>query len=269
MITFGIRSLTFAAIAAVSTVASAQIFNLSDAGSTASIDAGNGTMFDLSVGGIDQVFAHTYYLRNGDGGTASGLDTFNLDSSSQPLTNFLQLVYSNATFRIQIRYLLTGGISQADMAETVVVTNISNQSASLRLFQYSDWDMGGTAGGDTVTRQNSSTMQQTDGAFVGSIAIHGGTPIPDYSEMEGFPNVRNDITSVNGYFLDTAAGSGIGQTFIGNGTYGFQWNRSLAAGAQFSLSTNKLAAVPEPGSMIALGLGVSALLARRRRRKTA
>jgi hypothetical protein len=138
----------------------------------------------------------------------------------------------------------------------------------MRLFQYSDWDMAGTSGTDTVTRLNSSTMQQTDNVATLNTVVSGGTPIPEFSELGGFAGIRTNITTTNGYFLDTAAGGGIGQNFVGDGTYAFQWNRDLAAGGVFSMSTDKVLAVPEPGSMIALGLGAAALLARRRRKRT-
>lgn len=269
MTSFAARSLLLATAALASLVASAQTFTLTDGGALARINATTGTMDDFEVGGTDHVFAHTYYLRNGDAGTGIGLGAFTLDSASQPATNFLQLVYSNATFRIQVRYLLTGAISQGDMAESIVVTNISGQAASLRLFQYADWDMAGTSANDTVTRTNSSTMTQTDGVMTASMGIHGGTPIPDFTELGVFPSIRNDITTTNGYFLDTAIGNGIGDSFTGDATYAYQWNRNLSAGAQFSLSTDKVLAVPEPASMFALGLGGAALLARMRRRKKA
>jgi hypothetical protein len=43
----------------------------------------------------------------------------------------------------------------------------------------------------------------------------------------------------------------------------------MTANSAFLMSTNKVVAVPEPGSMLALGLGAAALLARRRRNKAA
>ncbi len=268
MFTFEKRKLAVAVLALISTVASAQ-FTLTDGGAIVDIDTSNGTIDNFVLGGIDHAFQHTYYLRNGDGGTAAGLGTFALLSSSNPLANYAELVYGNGTFEIQIRYLLTGAGQQADLAETVVVRNVSGQTASMRLFQYSDWDMAGTAGTDTVTRLNSSTMQQVDDIATGNTSIAGGTPIPEFSEMGAFAGLRTSILTTNGYVLNTAAGNGIGQTFNGDGTYAFQWNRNLAPNASFAMSTDKVLAVPEPGSMIALGLGVTALLARRRRKQTA
>jgi hypothetical protein len=267
MLTFGNRSLAIATVALIGSVASAQI-TLNDGGAVVDINTTNGTVENFFLGGVDHAFQHTYFLRNGDGGTASGLGTFALTSQSNT-SNFAELKYNNGTFEIQIRYLLTGAGLQADLTESVVVRNISGQSASMRLFQYSDWDMAGTAGSDTVTRQNSSTMSQVDNVVTSNTLVSGGTPIPEFSGMSAFATIRTGILSTNGYFLDTAAGGGIGQQFVGDGTYAFQWNRDLAADGVFAMSTDKILAVPEPGSMIALGLGAAALLARRRRKQSA
>jgi hypothetical protein len=185
------------------------------------------------------------------------------------LDNYLELVYSNGTFRVQVRYLLSGAGMEADLTEAVTIRNLTEESVDLRLFQYSDWDMAGTPEDDTVERLNSSTMQQSDGVVTAATAIHGGTPIPNFTGMSEFDFVLNDITTTAGYNLDTAAGDGIGETFTGDATYAFQWNRTLAAGGQFTLSTDRIAAVPEPGSMIALGLGLSALIASRKRKRAA
>jgi hypothetical protein len=87
--------------------------------------------------------------------------------------------------------------------------------------------------------------------------------------MGVFPTIRANITGTNGYYLDTSAGNGIGDSFTGDATYAYQWNQNLAPGGSFSMSTDRLVAVPEPGSMIALGFGAAALLARRRRKRTA
>jgi hypothetical protein len=267
MFTFGNRLLTLATLAIIGSVASAQI-QLNDGGATVDINTTNGTVENFFLGGSDHAFQHTYFLRNGDGGTASGLGTFVLSSQSNT-SNFAQLVYNNGTFEIQIRYLLTGAGQQADLAESVVVRNVSGQSASMRLFQYSDWDMAGTSGSDTVTRLNSSTMQQVDNVVTSNTVVSGGTPIPEFSGLSGFATIRTAILGTNGYTLDTAAGGGIGQTFVGDGTYAFQWNRELSSSGVFAMSTDKVVAVPEPGSMIALGLGAAALLARRRRKPSA
>ncbi|HXH60142.1 MAG TPA: PEP-CTERM sorting domain-containing protein, partial [Fimbriimonadaceae bacterium] len=228
-------------------------------------NATTGNIDNWFVSGIDNVFQHTYMLRSGDSGTATAMGAMTLDSATQALPNFLELIYSDSTFSIQVRYLLTGGTSAADLAESVKVTNISDSTVNARVFQYSDWDMNNTPLNDTVVRTNSSSMQQTDGIVSGITSVHGGTPVPDFSQLGLFANILGNITSTNGYFLDTAAGDGIGQSFSGDAAYAFQWNRTLAAGESFNFSTDKVSSVPEPASLFALTLGALALIRKRKK----
>ena len=160
-----------------------------------------------------------------------------------------------------INYFLqaNGDGSAATLSEQVTFATVLG--INLRLFQYDDFDVSGSAGGDTATRMNSSTIDQTDMNFVETT---GATPIPEFSEMGPFSALRTNITGTAGYNLNTAAGSGIGESQSGNMTFGYQWNRNLGAGDSFVLSTSKVAAIPEPATFAVLGLGALALLRRRR-----
>jgi hypothetical protein len=73
------------------------------------------------------------------------------------------------------------------------------------------------------------------------------------------------LTTTPGYNLDTSAGNGIGQNYSGDAAYGFQWNVDLGVGQSFTVSTDKVAAVPEPGTIAALGIGAIALLRKRKK----
>lgn len=240
---------------------------LSHNGSSVSINENTATIDDWFVGGIDNVFAHTYYFRVGDAGTASSISTLSAPTVTQFGPRAAEIVYGSNQFRVTVTYLLTGATNgqTADLAESVLVENLGT-AAAFRLFQYNDYDMNGTSGNDTGDRLNSSSIRMTDNGVTAITAVEGGTPIPEFSEIGLFPSTRNSITGTNGYNLNTAAGGGIGQTVVGDVAYGFQWNRAMDAGGSFVISTDKVAAVPEPGSMIALGLGAAALLARRRRK---
>lgn len=237
---------------------------LSHNGSTVDIDEFSSTITSWIVGGTEHVYENSWYFRDGDAGTASLVSTIDPNPTVTLFgTQGAEVVYANGGLTVTINYFLQANSngSAADLAEQVVFETVSG--INLRLFQYNDFDVSGTSGGDTATRLNSSTIFQVDGNFG---VTTGATPIPEFSEMSLWSDVLSDITGTAGYFLNTAAGSGIGETQSGDMTFAFQWNRDLGDRDSLLLSTNKVAAVPEPATLAVLGLGAAALLRRRKRK---
>lgn len=253
-------------LSSLAAIGSAQTFTLTDTNTSAKI-VSNSTagLTDWNLLGVDQVFSNTYMWRIGDSGTADFIQNLALTNSVQTGNRFLDLTYTNVSqgFAIDITYILTGSSNTFDIAEIVRVRNTGNSALNFRLFQYNDFDLNNTAGDDTVTRINSTQIQQVDGAVSLNTLNQGATPQPPFSQLG--PLFDGSITGTAGYNLDTIAGNGLGQNFTGDGAYGFQWNFNINPGSSFTISTDKVAAVPEPATMAALGLGAMALLRRRKR----
>ena len=214
---------------------------------------------------VHHVNQHSWYFRDGDGGAASLVSTISAPTDTLFGTQGAEVVYAGSDLTVTINYFLQANSNGTAASLAEQVTFESNFGINLRLFQYNDYDISGTPADDTATRLNSSTIVQFDGDFA---ATTGGTPIPDFSEIAPFSTLRQNIESTAGYNLNTPAGNGIGETVSGDMTFAYQWNRNLGDGESFVLSTNKVAAVPEPATLAVLGFGALALL-RRRRRKAA
>ncbi len=262
------RFICASSVLSASVFGSAQVFTLTDTGTSAHIVANSSVGLDQwIIGGVDQVFTNTYLWRVGDSGTADYLQNLTLTSSNQTGNRFLDLTYTNAAqgFAVDITYVLSGGLTTFDLAEIVRVRNTGTGNLNFRLFQYNDFDLNNTPSNDTATRVNSSQIMQVDGATSLNMVNQGATPVPAYSQLGAL--FAGSITGTNGYNLDTVAGNGLGQNFTGDAAYGFQWNTTLAPNQSFTISTDKVAAVPEPGTMAALGLGAIALIRRRRNKK--
>lgn len=262
----GLRLCFIGGLVATALTASAQVFTLTDTGTSAVIDTQSVMgIKDWFIGGIDQASQSTYTWRVGDSTANDPISNLVQLSAIQTGTRLLDVAYENVAlgFRIDITYLLTGGTTTFDIAEIGRVTNTGNQSLNFRLIQYNDFDLNGTPSNDTATRLNSSQIRQVDGAMTLNFVSEGATPVPTHSQVSGlffFP-----LTTIAGFDLDSPAGSNIGQSFTGDAAYAYQWNFVINPGQSFTISTDKVAAVPEPGTMIALGLGAVALLRRKRR----
>jgi hypothetical protein len=254
-------------VCAISCAAQAQVFTLTDTNTSARIVADNPVgMEDWTIEGNEQVVTNTYLWRVGDSGTADFIQNLALTSSNLVTNQFLMLTYTNAAvgFAVDVTYFLSGGTSNYDIAEVVRIRNTGNTSLNFRLFQYNDFDLMNTKNNDLVERVNSTFMDQSDGILTIHDVLEGTAPVPDFSQL-GTPFLAG-ITGTTGYNLDTAAGAGLGQSFSGDAAYAFQWNRIIDPGQNFTISTNKIAYAPEPGTFIALGLGALVLFGRKRRK---
>lgn len=254
-----------AVLASVSVLANADLVSLTDGSAVVNIDTNNtaGLIRDYRIDGVDNLFAGELYWRIG-GGTAVGITntlaantTVNQVSASQ-----VQITYTQTDFTMRVIYTLLGGAAQGNLAEQVMVTNTSGQALDFRLWQYTDFDLAG--GTNTVTRTGNASMQQTSAAYLMDTT---SSSVAQFSQLGEFPTVRTQITTADADLL-VAAGNGIGESFVGDSTYAFEYVRQIGVGEAVLFGSNRhLAAVPEPGTMLALAAGASLIAARRRRKK--
>jgi hypothetical protein len=181
---------------------------------------------------------------------------------------------TNSPVTILIDYHLTGvSALKSDIAESIVVSNTTASSLQFHFFQYADFNLGGTALGDSgVISQNGFTglynvADQTDGsvAFEETVA----TPGADRASVHMPPTA---ILSLLG--TPTNLDNSIGLTGSGNISYAFEWDGSglgdvtLDPGEVLVISKDKfiqLSAIPEPSVVALFSVGTFACFARKRR----
>jgi hypothetical protein len=180
--------------------------------------------------------------------------------------------YQTPNFYAEIAYTLYGGSAgsgMSDVAESIYIRNTSGSHLDLRFFQYSDFNLGGSTD-DVVWFPNVNAVRQRDRA--GSITLSETVVTPSPNRWEGglFSYTR-DLLDDNAYYdLNNTPGIG-GPGMYGDATWAFQWNRGLSADGTFIASKDKhLSAIPEPGTLLLLGLGLvgAAGIARWRRKKS-
>jgi MYXO-CTERM domain-containing protein len=187
--------------------------------------------------------------------------------------NSATITYSTAAFDLSIQYLLTGGSGGsglADLNEDIAIVNNSGGVLDFHIFQYSDFNLEGTAGGDNVLLFPSSSpfqlAYQWEATTGLSESIVQNNPFADGGEVGFTPSIVSKLSDGNTDNLSGAAGP-VGP---GDVSFAFQWDFSIADGDTKTISKLKnlnINVVPEPTSA-ALGLlGLGFLVARRMGRR--
>lgn len=255
--------LSFATMAAIGVLA-AQSFSavtLTTSGSTVELadnGADAGMAYTWLLGGKDHLYEERYFFRLSPNDVFHPLGDLGFTGFIKPLANLAVFLYDGFGLHVEVSYWLTGGLLTADLAESVLVKNVSGQQSFFDLIEYDDFDLNQTVGPDTAMIMGTHAIKQWDG----NVAINAEVvtaPPASFKEVRGYAGLRNDITGTPGYVLNPA-----NNFWVGDATFGFQWIFELAPNEEFLMSKDKLLVVPEPASLLALA-GLAALALRKRR----
>jgi hypothetical protein len=266
--TLGLLSITvIVALSAIPSLADSVTLNSGNSVAhfnTKATDVGTKGLDSWTVNGVQQVSQDWIWYRVGAAGGEASLDTLTQSGILSTATT-LEVLYTGAGFTADVKYSLAAGAtptSSSDLQRTITIQNTSGAPLNFHLFEYSDYDLAGTAGGDTVHFVNANNVVQTDGVTQISEAVLS----PSHSEAAFFNSTLASLSDGNPTTLsDTpAVGTNLGP---GDVTWAYQWDPVIAAGGSFITSPDSLiSTVPEPSSIALvisglLGLG---MFARRR-----
>ena len=239
----------------------AQIVTLTaDSGVTAQINsASQAGMYNWNVGGVTQLNQQWFWYRIGTVGPESSVDTISAAAINQTTTNQATITYNNASLNVQLTYVLTGNTASSGLNESVRLINNTASSLDLHFFQYSDFDLNNTTGGQSVSLSN-STVRATQTYSLGPawVATETATPNANHREAAFYNTTLASLNDVNPTTLNDNLTAGPGDV-----TFAYEWDFTIAAGGSKLISKIVNVSVPEPSAIALMVLGLAAITLRR------
>ncbi len=225
-------------------------------------------VYNWNAAGVSQLNYHWFYYRVGAVGGESPIQTID----NTPTTTYnaaartLDVVYDNGSYSVRTFYKLTGG-NTPNLSETITINNHSGGNLDFHFFQYSDFDLFGSTGGQSVQfSTNSVTGQyykalQTDGTHTVTELVNSATPPISHFEAQYAGNTLGSLLDGSPTTLSDTTSAG-----VGNVTFAYQWDVNMANNTSFQLS-KLLTIVPEPTALSLVIVSVATMRMLRRNEK--
>ncbi len=227
-------------------------------------------VYDWFVDGQDYLAKQWLWYRVGSSAETS-IDTLNLLGVIPTGTTQAKSSYAGLGFNLEVTYSLLGGTAGSgvsELAEQIKIINNSGSSLDFHLFLYSDFELAGTAAGDTVTSVNWSPFPISAPGYSSATQVDGldlqQTTFGTFANRAEATLLPTTLIHLNDAGPSTLLNSGANFGPVGPGdmTYAFQWDLTIANGGSKTIGVNKrldIVPIPEPTSIALAFLGLAGL----------
>ena len=175
----------------------------------------------------------------------------------------------SSQFTIQLLYLLTGsdpGSGVSDISESVKIKNTSAGPLDFHFYEYADVDLLGLSqpvdSSLQLTGAPVNTATQTNGAA--NLAETVVTPAPSHFEAGYAGPLLSELGGGSVYTLSDAPSA-----VNGDLAWAFQWDATIGQNKTLLVSKDlSMSVVPEPSTLVLLGVGGIVLFAYARRKRS-
>jgi len=229
-------------------------------------DSVNGFTSWAAAGANQLALQSLYYSENG--GSVSLLTSPAVTTSSNGNVKKLIVTYSILGSGTLVDTMTVNG---STLGESIVFNNTSGTALNMKIFQYSDFVLGGPAAAGSQTLN--ITPSPVDGGYATANQSGGGRTLTWNGDAPGFTTLVQADSSGSpfGAFIGSATDLD-NTTLTANNTYavfGYEFYGSVGAGGKLSISETSAFPVPEPSSVALISSGMLALALLRRRRRGA
>ncbi|MDX2131736.1 MAG: PEP-CTERM sorting domain-containing protein [Planctomycetota bacterium] len=212
--------------------------------------------FSVDGGTTNQVLENFWWFRLSTDNREFVFNSAVDGASSSFSGNIGQMQQFYDQFRADITWEVEStGANAGFFTSRVTITNTSNDTISINLFNYTDADIGGTPDDDTAILRSTNLISISDALLR---ADYSGSNATNF-QVASSPSLRGELTDASEDNFDNT-----GLPFAaGNFTGGYQWS-NVVIDPGFSRSAIITFSIPSPGSLALAGVGLLALSRRRR-----
>ncbi|HLH54950.1 MAG TPA: hypothetical protein VKY92_15170 [Verrucomicrobiae bacterium] len=195
-------------------------------------------VYSWTVDGIEQMSQQWFWIQSGTNTTQVSIDQVATALGETITASSASFDYYTPGLIAKLSFLLQGGppgSHASTLVESVSLQNTTNTASTIHFYGYTDFDLGGSTDGDTVSFPAANLALQ-QGKSMSATQTLGG-PVPNFWEASWYALSLDSLQGPTHAVLSDK----LNPPLAGDQTFAFQWDLAVPAGQSMILSfTNNI-----------------------------